>query len=165
MAASKWLDEDGRLFGKINLIDFLALLVLALLAVRALFPLWQQRPGPRRDARAILLVTSVRPEVAAGVRPGEMMTEAKSGAVLGRVTRKDQSPTEREWAAADGRLIQALSSQVVDLRLEVKGPARAGKGEALEFDHFPLRAGQTVTVQTSRAVYRALVLTVEPITP
>lgn len=157
---AKWLDENHKLFGKINVVDFAVLVLLALLIVRAVVPLWSRRPGPARSAQVTLLVRKILPDVASQIRVGDPVNEPKGPAFLGTVVRKDVGSAEIEVATADGRLVPALSARWVDMRLHLNGTARTGKGGALEFDHLPLRSGQTLTIQTGRATFHAVVLRV-----
>lgn len=160
VGTNKWIDDEGRLFGRLNLIDLIALVILALIVIRAVVPLWRERPGPMRDAYTRLIVTEVLPEVAAQLRVGESIVESVSGADLGELENKTLLPSETEIAGPDGKLLPALSSRLADMRLQVRGRARKGKGGALEFDHCPLRAGQTVRIQSPRACFTALVIEV-----
>ena len=157
----KLFDDEGRVFGKINLIDLIAVLLLLGIALRALLPVVYNRPGPVHDAVLLLEVSKVLPEMAGEIRLKQEVREQTSGAMLGVLSRKDLNPHEVEIADSEGRLTLAISSRYRDLRLTVTGRARVGKEGALEFDHFPVRAGQTLTINTATACFEALVLTTE----
>lgn len=161
MTMKKWLDDEGRVFGKINLIDLIAVLLLFGIAVRALLPVIFFRPGPVHDAVLLLEVSRVLPEPAGEIALKQEVREQTSGAVLGILSRKDINPHEVEVADSEGRLMPVISSRYRDLRLTVTGRARVGTDGALEFDHFPVRAGQTITIYTATVCFEALVLTTE----
>lgn len=160
MGTKKWIDDEGRLFGRLNVIDLIALIVLGLVIIRAVIPLWQERPGPMRSAYVHLIATEILPEVAAQIQVGDKIAESVSGAVLGELENKTLSPSETEIPGADGKLLPALSPRLSDMRLQVRGKARTGKGGALEFDHYALRAGQAIRIQSPRACFTVLVLEV-----
>jgi len=161
MTVKKWIDDEGRLFGKINLIDLIAVLLLLGIALRALLPVIISRPGPVHDATLLLEVSRVLPEPAGEIALKQEVKEQTSGAVLGILSRKDLNPHGVEVIDSEGRLTPAISSRYRDLRLTVTGRARVGKDGALEFDHFPVRAGQTIKICTATACFEALVLTTE----
>lgn len=157
----KWLDDEGRIFGKVNLIDLIAVLLLVGIALRALLPVIFLHPGPVHDASLYLEVSRILPEPAGEIALKQEVREQTSGAVLGILSRKDLNPHEAEVVDSEGRLTPGISSRYRDLRLTVTGRARIGKDGALEFDHFPVRAGQTITIYTVTARFDALVLTTE----
>ncbi|MBC7106082.1 MAG: DUF4330 family protein, partial [Firmicutes bacterium] len=65
-----FLDDQGRLFGKINIIDLGLILLLAALLVLVPYRLLVRAPQPAAPAQTVevtLLVEAVRPEVAEAV--------------------------------------------------------------------------------------------------
>ena len=55
----KFFDDEGRVFGKINLIDLIAVLLLLGIALRALLPVVFNRPGPVHDAVLLPALSNV----------------------------------------------------------------------------------------------------------
>ncbi len=117
------VDEKGRLFGLINPIDLLVLLLIVILGIKALSDF---RP-PVLDVRTQpvtikLLVRDVPVYVAQSIVVGQDLYQDGPNAYLGKVVQKDLQPAE-VMLQKDGQLVLAKSPRNVDLRLEVLRPS------------------------------------------
>ena len=113
------IDEKGRLFGLINPIDLLVLLLIIGLGIKVLSDF---RP-PVLDVRTQpvtikLLVRDVPAYVAQSIVVGQDLYQDGLNAYLGKVIQKDFQPAE-VTLQKDGLLVVVKSPRNVDLRLEV----------------------------------------------
>jgi hypothetical protein len=158
---SKILDKQGKLFGIINPIDLLILLVLLVLAIQ-LFARYLPAPFALREEPVTigLLASDLPAYLAEGIKPGEKLYDDKSGTFLGEITAKKVQPAEVVLTVGE-KMVPVQSPRHVDLRLTVVRPGRVVVSSARQgvyLDRIALRIGESRTVHS---LYTALQVEVE----
>lgn len=122
----KIIDRNGRLFGKISVIDVLVILVVALLAAALAFKSNQTHTGSSTDSTPItfqLRVNGERSCVADAIQVGDYLYDLdnSSGGALGEIIDIETLPGSKVAEFSDGTKALAPMEDGVTLVLTVKG--------------------------------------------
>lgn len=144
------MDDKGRLFGRINIIDLTAILLVLLVAaglyVKGRLPVVNSITSPPQKLQVTFLVSEVLPATADAVTVGGKAWEAKTGPYLGIITGKEAVPAVKWVEAADGRVVKTTVPDKVDIYLTVTGEGRMDDTTTM-LGSVEVRVGQTVFVK------------------
>mgnify|MGYP000897553885 FL=1 len=151
---SKFLDDQGKLFGLINPVDLVILMILLVLGIKVIS---DYRPEPLKlrenPVTYGLLVRDAPPYLAESIGVGQDLFLDQHHVYLGKIMVKKVQPAEI-LINAGGRVLATTSPRNFDLRIELKrggriiaGPSRSG----VYFGKFPLRVGERLKVHTMYA--------------
>ncbi len=156
---SSLVDDHGKLFGLINPVDLILLLLVMALGIRLLS---DYRPAPldlkTRPVTIGLLARNLPPYIASSISVGQDLFQDGPNAYLGKVIRKTVQPAE-VLLQKDGQLVLVKAPQNIDLRLELRrqsgrvvtGPARAG----IYLGKLAVRVGDRLACHTLYTRFRA----------
>lgn len=118
----KILDKRGRVFGRINIIDLLLVLVVAILIVGGVYKLQKMTHIADKGSQAIPLqieVESVHEGLTSEINIGDVLLNSVTGVEFGKVLSKDIKPHEELVIGKDGKVefkaIPGLFDVVIDL--------------------------------------------------
>ncbi|HHU86628.1 MAG: DUF4330 domain-containing protein [Pelotomaculaceae bacterium] len=117
----KVIDEKGKLFGLINIIDLLVLLAILLVIGGAAYKIkGQDGSDTARTVRATVLATALRPEMLTGIEVGDRMV---SGSSFTDVVIKEFEirPAYMITTDSQGRRVEAYDPYLKDLLVVVEG--------------------------------------------
>lgn len=122
----KIIDKNGRLFGKISIIDVLVILVVVALAAALRFKSNQTHTGTSSDNIPItfqVTLNGMRSYVADAIQVGDMLYDLdySSGGALGRISGIETLPGARIAEFSDGTKADAPVEDGVTLVLTVEG--------------------------------------------
>lgn len=124
----RWMDQNGRLFGKISIVDVLALLLVAAMAGAIFYVKGSQNAGLGNGTVEQTICFQVRvPGVPsymeAAVQVGDQLYDLNypSGGALGRITQVEVEPGFREAMCNDGVWCSAPVEDGIDLVLTLEG--------------------------------------------
>ncbi len=146
----KFIDKNGRLFGKISVLDVLVIAVVAALALALRFKGGQTHTGAVSAQQTIefqVLVPGVRSYVADAVRVGDTLWDFdnESGGALGEITAVEpSSPGGSLEELNDGTVEVVPMEDCVNLLLTVKGYGILSDG------HYLLNRVYNLGVNSSR---------------
>lgn len=117
----KFIDDKGKLFGLVNIVDLLIILAALLLLGGAAYKL--KGMGGKETARTVrvtVIATSIRPEMLAGVEVGDKMVSGSSytNAVI---TDVDIRPAYLITTDSAGRRVEATDPFLKDLIVTIEG--------------------------------------------
>lgn len=149
---SRLIDERGRLFGRVNVVDILVLLVIVAVVVFAVVRL----SGGGAETRPLKVTfiakelrTSEAQNVLKWVKPGSTLTD-EGGTVLGTVQSVTAAPTPVEYLTSTDELRAFPSPTKMDASIVVVGKgslsghsARIGGTSVLRFDKVVVIVGTT----------------------
>ena len=132
----KLIDHNGRLFGKISVIDVLVLAVVVVLAAALYFKSNQTHTGPSVTNNEItyqVLASGVRNYVADAVREGDYMydQDRSSGGTLGKIVSIEVLPSGKMAEFNDGTVDTVPVEDGVDLLLTIQGSGILSDGRYL----------------------------------
>lgn len=133
----KFIDENGRLFGKISVIDVVVLLLVAALALSVLF-VKQGQPstgsGTPQDSIAFqVLVSGVDSYMEDAVQKGDKLYDKDyaSGGPIGEITDVQVMPGTLQAEYADGTVDMAAVENGINLVITVEGQGLIHDGSYL----------------------------------
>lgn len=132
----KLIDHNGRLFGKISVIDVLVLAVVVVLAAALYFKSNQTHTGTSVTNNEItyqVLASGVRNYVADAVREGDYMydQDRSSGGTLGKIVSIEVLPSGKMAEFNDGTVDTVPMEDGVDLLLTIQGSGILSDGRYL----------------------------------
>ena len=132
----KLIDHNGRLFGKISVIDVLVLAVVVVLAAALYFKSNQTHTGTSVTNNEItyqVLASGVRNYVADAVREGDYMydQDRSSGGTLGKIVSIEVLPSGKMAEFNDGTVDTVPVEDGVDLLLTIQGSGILSDGRYL----------------------------------
>jgi hypothetical protein len=145
------VDDRGRLFGLINLVDGVVLLIVLALVAAGAYKVMALRSGPVRQPRMIevtLLAPEVRQATVDVVREGAQVWEHDSSASFGTVARVQALPATKHTATADGRWVLAELPERYDLLVTLRVPALVSDA-AISVGRMETRIGTKVIIKTA----------------
>lgn len=140
---SRFLDERGRLFGKVNVVDLLVFLVVIAIVVFAVLRLTGDT-SETVPVRVTYVVESVQQPTVDALQVKGTVTDT-GGTVLGQVVEVMVTPTREEFMTPDGELKAFDSPVFKDVRIVVEGEGRVS-GSTVQIGTIPLRVGKRVTL-------------------
>jgi len=121
------IDNKGRLFGKINLLDLVVLLgILAVAGRFAYGALAGQEAAPAGQDQTIEMtfrVPAVTQWTVDAIKVGDDVFDSKSNTWMGKIVAVDAEPALIAWEVADG-IVSYESDTHFDLYVTIRGPAR-----------------------------------------
>ena len=147
------VDEKGRLFGRLNLIDLLVvLLVLGVGGRYAYTHLVSREPLVTREKERTIEVTTllsaVREASIQALPVGSRLYETKSGAYLGEVVRTEAKPADIVFIGNDGRTYETTSNSRKDFFVTIRGRGRVSENTVM-LGGIELRVGTTLPIKSN----------------
>lgn len=121
----KLIDEKGKLFGKLNIIDLaVVILIVGLIATFAI----GKGQGPSNDIvkaqnqilETTIFINFVNPQYAKSIEVGEVV-KVIGGKTLGKVTKIETSPMRTVIDTADGRRVETTDPYYLDMFITIQG--------------------------------------------
>lgn len=150
----RWIDRKGRIGGLVHWLDLL--LFLAALAVIVRTVVSSLSPAGPRETRLIrfeVRAPALPEQQVENIGVGQWVQDARSGAYLGKITRKEVIPA-RDYlpVAGEYRLLTHPEKKDLILLIERRGTVREREGIYLGKE--VIRAGEERTFQTLYAVFQ-----------
>lgn len=161
----RFLDERGRVFGKISIVDFLIILVLIAGAAWFAYAKFGRDLGAEiaareEPARYTIIVPTIRPTTAEALAKGGKVFEFKTGAEIGTIKDVRVEPADIWSLQPDGRYLQAKTQDRVDAYVTVEAKARVGEN-TITVNGVEVRVGTSIGVTTKWAQVNGHILTLE----
>jgi hypothetical protein len=147
------LDKKGRLFGIINIIDFLVLAVL-LAAVGGVYyfkfaPAQRATSGAENRAIEIeVLVPGVRMATVDVIRVGDQVRDSRTNIILGQITAIRVQAAEVITQMPDGKVVEGTSPSRKDMYVTVKGGGTVSEN-AITLGGTEIRIGSQLALKTN----------------
>lgn len=143
------IDSKGRLFGKINIIDLM--IILLVIAVGAKFALSRSQEPASVETKTIqveFMVKDVRDATASVIKVGDTVREVKTNVVLGKVSDVKVVPSEVFVETADGKVVAAIHPVFYDVYMTVEGAGTASDN-AVVIGNSEIRIGTALVLTTN----------------
>jgi hypothetical protein len=142
----KIIDENGRLFGKISLLDIAVLLIVALLLVAAFVKFNVMEPTATTvktvPVRYELTVRGIRDANAELYTEGTQVWTADTGTYIGKVVSKTVSPAKQETQLTNGRYVLGSVEGRVDMTLTLEADCTITNGRYYADRTFEINVGR-----------------------
>jgi hypothetical protein len=124
------IDEKGRLFGRVNLIDFTLILGVFVVAALAFVVLkGQGKVATIPEDRTVdytVIVKAIRPDVASFLKPGDLVKKQITQGPIGTIKKVELKPAQEVIDTADGHKVLATSPSEKDAFVTIETKGRAG---------------------------------------
>jgi len=148
------MDKNGKLFGKISIIDLLVVLAIIVGAVGfsvRFFSHAAENVNEKTKFEYVVEIQDVRSFTVDALSKKGIVTEKKSGGVIGEIVNVESKPYKVQVSMSNGRIISATVPEkyIVDVTVIGEGNETAGGyyiGENVE-----LSVGSTVTMASKYA--------------
>jgi hypothetical protein len=158
----RFLDDKGRIFGKISIIDFLVIVVLVAAAVWFGYSMFgknlQSDVAERQQETEIIVVTTgIRTTTAEAISKGGKIFEFKTGACIGEIVEVQTEPTDIWLLEGDGRWTKTESKDRVDAFVKIRGTVRIGEN-VITMSGVEIRVGGSLNLKTKFAAFQGHVM-------
>ncbi|NLO41047.1 MAG: DUF4330 domain-containing protein [Ruminiclostridium sp.] len=162
----KIINEKGKLFGIINIIDLALLLVIAALAVGAV--LYMKREGspvaelPTKDYYVTILCRENRQEVVDAIKVGDLLYFGNAFTNL-EITDVKAQPAKIDVPMPDGTIVSAQHPELKDIYVTVKiiGDPIDPNDPMIYYGITHATVGKNVTLKTTTVEIPAVIIKVE----
>jgi len=156
----KLVDEKGKLFGLINIVDLLVLAAILLVLGGAAYKFKDRDSGAgvAKTVRVTAIATSIRPEMLTGIKPGDRMV---SGSSFTDVVVKDIKIKPAYMIVTDsaGRRVEAVDPYLKDLIVTVEGKTVISGG-AINLGGQEIRRNKDYFIKSLDYEFKGLVMDV-----
>lgn len=159
------LDDKGRLFGKISIIDLLIIVVLISVAVwfgYSMFGKNLRRDVAQRqeETEIVVIVGGIRPTTAEAIAKGGKIFEFKTGVHIGEVVGVTTQASKIWLVEGDGKWVQVEAADRVDALVTIRGTARIGE-DVITMNGVEIRVGGSLSLKTKFAVFQGHVMVMD----
>lgn len=144
---SRFLDGRGRIFGKVNIVDLLVLLVIVAVVVFAVVRMTggSSETVPVKVKYTVTAVRQATVDALVDALEAEGTVWDDGGTALGKVVDVVETSTLEEFMTPDGELKAFESPVFSDLDVVVLGDGRVS-GSTVRIGSVPIRVGKKVTL-------------------
>jgi hypothetical protein len=157
----KLIDEKGKLFGIVNIIDLAVVLVLVAGGLGAYHRFAGGMPQATVPVVMTLWVEGVRQPTVDALVKGDVVHELTTNGTLGTLTVKEVKPHVKEAPTDAGKFVLSEIPGKFDLSLTVEGSA-IESGGGLIVGGKDWRVGNNLTIKTNKAAVNAIFVKIEP---
>ncbi len=160
-----FLDEKGRIFGKVSLIDLAVVLVLVGAAVWFGYSMFGKNlksevAAREQETEIVVVTTGIRTTTAEAIAKGGRIFEFKTGACIGEVVSVSTEPAVVTLIEGGGKWVQMESPDRVNAFVTIKGIARLGEN-VITMSGVEIRVGGSLNLQTKFCVFQGHVMTMD----
>jgi hypothetical protein len=142
---SRFIDDRGRFFGKINIIDVLVVLLVIAVGV-FIFVRIQGTGNQVVGVRTTFAVEKVRYLTVDAIQVGDKVHD-ETGSLIGTVVSRDPQPTQVEFGNGDGKAVGSPSEVYQDVIIEVKGDGQVTSSGNVRIGATNLLVGKLLTLR------------------
>lgn len=122
----KIIDEKGRLFGFINIIDLFISIMLVVLIGFGAYKVFRVNPTVAVNTQKVTMVyfiQEVRDVTYDAIEVGEIAKDYDKNTVYGKIVKKEALPAKKMAETADGRFVEAEVPNRYDVKIYIEGDA------------------------------------------
>lgn len=146
------VDEKGRLFGKINLLDLVVILVILAVVGRFGYKAFKKgevnAAGTDKTVEITVRLSNVTEATVNALQINDEVYDSKSNTLMGKVTEVRQQPAIVVSTGSDGRLYEHESKTALDVFLTIAGPGRVSPN-SVTMNSLEVRIGGTNDLKTA----------------
>ncbi|NPV69671.1 MAG: DUF4330 domain-containing protein [Firmicutes bacterium] len=160
-----FIDSKGRIFGKVNIID----LLVVVLIVTAAYGFWHTHVGSKQLAalrgktgpvEVTFLVANVRPATVNAIKSGDRVNDSKTNTYLGEVTAVRAEPAEIAVTGPDGRIYESTSQIRKDVWVTIVGPGRVSPN-VITLGSTEVRIGAQIALKSNIFAVQSTVMAIK----
>ncbi len=161
----KIIDEKGKLFRVINIIDLVVVLAIIAIAFVGVYKTSVMKKVNVLDNKKAyqmqILIKSVLPEMVEQVASGDTFLEDSSNNVLGQIKKVEANVTKNEVQTSDGRVVVAEVKNRRDVILTVNGEGMFDDVKGLTFGNKDWQAGGAIVIKSNKVKFLGNIYKIE----
>jgi hypothetical protein len=147
----KWIDEKGRLFGKINIIDLLLIfVVIGAVSFAAIKFLGKENvpilAADKQKTTVTLYGNAIHPFVVDKIKEGDTVRLATNNVVMGKITGIKTGPAILITSTAEGKWVASEVPEKYTVYIDIEGEAVNSNG-TLSIGDTPMLVGAELEVK------------------
>ena len=145
----KIIDDKGKLFGLINIIDLFISIMLILLIGFGAFKVLRVNPTVAVNTEKVTMVyfiQEVRDVTLNAIEEGEIAKDYDKNTVYGKIVKKEAFPAKKMVETADGKVVEAEVPNRYDVKVYIEGDAVVSK-TGIYMGSQELRIGYTAAIK------------------
>lgn len=159
------LDDKGRLFGVVNIIDLVLVIALIAVAMAGVSLVTNRAPTTvvaRADKNIAydMVVRQIRPEQVGYLRVGDVVKRHLTQGIVGTIAHTEVSVAESIGIDSEGRQKISLSPRDKDVFLTIEATGRAGK-DIIAVGNEVIKVGDKFDIDTRMFTGEAIILGME----
>ncbi|HEY3368912.1 MAG TPA: DUF4330 domain-containing protein [Symbiobacteriaceae bacterium] len=141
------IDNKGRLFGKINLLDLVV--VVAVIAVAGRYgykhfmPKQSAVTGQDQNVEIVVKISKISQSTVDGLKVGDEILDSPSNTILGKVVKKEAQPSP-----VPGATSEYPSKELNDMYVTISGPGRVSPDGAVSMAGIQMLRGRAESLRT-----------------
>lgn len=161
----RFLDDKGRIFGKISVIDLAIILVVVIAGgwfgyARYGRNLEQDVKSRERPVEFTVVVRAVLPTTVDAMKKGGQLFEFKTGVSVGTIKDVKSQPADIWVVNEDGLMLREKTTDRYDAYITVTATAREGDN-VVTVDGVEVRVGSTIGLQSKWVVFTGNIMTLD----
>lgn len=158
-------DEKARLFGVINIIDLLVIVLVVVASggfyyVRYGAGVSQANKAQPHTIEAVFLVNNVRMATVNVINVGDHVRDSRTNNYLGEIIALDVKPAEVVVQQPDGRLVESVSSSRKDIYVTLRGPGTVSPNNIILGTN-EIRIGTRISLKTNMYAVETTVMEIK----
>lgn len=159
------IDEKGKLFGKVSIIDIIAVLVLAALVLGTVYKFGgfgSMASDKKYDTLQYMIqVKGVRQQTIDAMVPGDSIYDSKTGSFMGKIISKEAKPAMDQVIKADGTVVLAAKPERFDAYVTIEVPGVESSNSYLANGNRELNNESTIVMSTRMLIVEAKIIDVK----
>jgi hypothetical protein len=158
----KFIDKQGRLFGRVSVIDLLVILVVVVLAaVLCLRKSALEHTSPTSSIVYCLRLSGIRDEMVNCWQVGDQVFDEDSGIVIGVISAIDVQPCEASAPLADGTYVTSTVDGRKDMTLTLSAEGFVSNGRTYVDRTYEINVNSTRTLSTKYADFDCIITEIQ----
>ena len=153
----KIVDDKGKLFGIINVIDLVIILFVVLIGIFAYVKFFSPGGDPvdneTYEIKYTVLISEVYPHIAKSTYKDDPIYEHPTNAYLGKVDEVITTPYTEYVETADGRIVKAENDDKEDMYVVIKVDATINQYGGYVFGNRNWKIGNSISIMSPLGAY------------
>ena len=159
----RFMDEKGRIFGKISVVDLVVVLVVVVAGSWFAYAkfgrnLQTEVASREQPVEFTVVVAAIRPTTADAIKKGGKLFEFKTGVAVGTIRDVKTEPADVWTINEDGRQLRTRTTDRVDAYVTVTAIARVAEN-VITVNGVEVRVGTSIGLQSKWAVFSGYIMT------
>lgn len=166
MSVVRLIDDKGRLFGRINVIDLLVVILVLALAGRFSYSRYISKSlkairKEQKPIEVVLVVGAVRQPTVDAIRVGSKVMASKTSTLLGEVVKVEAKPANVVFTGNDGRTYEMPSPSRLDVYVTLRGLGQVSEN-AVFLGDTEVRVGTLIDIRSNIYAGSGVVYQINP---
>lgn len=163
----KLIDDKGRIFGVLNVLDFIVIVMVVLLILGIFLKLFvigtTKVNTDEENIQITIIIKNVRQYTVDALEVGDIMYESDLGGELGEITDILVEDASASVELADGSVVEAGAEGYYDITITITTTCEIDEGKYILNDNYEINVNSYRALYTKYSTFSATVLSIEEI--